>query len=192
MSFDPGESRPEVERWLRERAAAAPQAPIRYELLDGDRVALTPVTEAHAACTTRLAGLLTGALGDQVVVSVQNPVRLDDHSQPCPDLAVLEPRTNGYEGAFATPDDIRLLIEVSDTTFSLTHDRGRKAAYYARCGIAECWIVDLMGGQVLVHRSPASGGYREIRNLRGGSSLTAKNLPGFRVAVSSILGREEG
>jgi Uma2 family endonuclease len=182
------ESRPEVDAWLRDRATDAPAAPTRFEVLDGDRIALPPVSQAHAACTTRLTHILTDALGDLATVSVQNPISLDQSSQPCPDIAVLVRRSHGYQDRFAAVEDILLLVEVADSSFELTHDRGRKSSLYAHHGITECWIVDLQSGQILVHRSPASGGYRDIRHIRPGSTIASVGLPDYTFSAQEILG----
>lgn len=174
-----------MEQWLQERSSPAPSGEGRQELLDGDLLFLPPYSDAHVACVNRLTKLLTEAVGDQAAVSVQNPITLDERSQPVPDLALL---TN--EGALsgrATPQDVLLLIEVSDSSFALTHDRGRKAAAYARRGVPECWIVDLTSSQVLVHQSPASGGYRDIRNLRADTALTVSALPGVSLSCADVL-----
>ena len=182
------ESRPEVDEWLRQRAQAAPSAPTRFEVLDGEQVALAPLTEAHAACSIRLNRLLGEAVGDLASVSVHNPVDLGGGSQPCPDVAVLRRRPDDYRDGFAGVDDILLLVEVADSSFGLTHARGRKASLYARCGIAECWIVDLISRQLLVQREPASGGYRDLRHLRSGSVIPSVALPGVSLPVGKILG----
>lgn len=186
------ETRPEVEAWLRDRAEPAPVAPTRFEVLDGDQVALPAVTVAHAACTTRLTRMFTEALGDLATVSVQNPVALDESSMPRPDVAVLTPRPHAYQDRHPSVEDVLLLVEVADSSFGLTHARGRKASLYARHGILECWIVDLRSRQVLVHRSPASGGYRDIRNIQAGSTVTSVGLPGITFQAGEILGTPHG
>ena len=51
-------------------------------------------------------------------VAVRNPVVLSDLSEPQPDLAVLRPRADFYATAHPRPDDVLLVIEVSDGTAS--------------------------------------------------------------------------
>ena len=186
--FDEPEIRPEVQAWLQERAAPRPGAAARYETLDGEQVALPPPGEAHSACVNRLARLLTEAVGDGGLVSVHSPIRLDEASEPCPDVALLEPRDDGYSSGFPEPTDVLLLVEVAASSFGLTHNRGRKAGHYARSGIPECWVVDLVSSQVLVHRDPASGGYRDIRNLRGDAVLRVQARPAVTFKVGDVLG----
>ncbi len=188
--FDEPEIRPEVEEWLREKVAPRPGPAARYELLDGEQVALPERTEAHAACVNRLTRLLSESVGDAAIVSVQNPVRLDEDSEPCPDLALLRPRPDGYSTAYASPEEILLVVEIADTQFGLSHARGRKAGSYSRRGVPECWVIDLRSRWVLVHRAPASGGYRDIRNLGSASSIGVASLPGITLRVGDLLGPE--
>jgi Uma2 family endonuclease len=160
---------------------------MRRELLDGEPVVMPSVTAAHSACLNRLNQMLVSAIGDRATVSVQNPVSLDERSEPRPDIALLRPRNGGADDGHPRSDEILLLIEVADSASALTYDRGRKASYYAHSGISECWVVDLAAAQVLVHRSPASGGYRDIRNLRSSSSLTIEMLDGIELSVADVI-----
>jgi Uma2 family endonuclease len=177
-----------VEEWHRSAGASESPDGVRMELLDGEAIELPSMSGTHAVCVNRLVDLLTGAAGNRAIVAAQVPVVLDERSEPRPDVALLKPRPEGYGAAPATPADILLLIEVSDTT--VTFDRGRKASYYARSGVPECWVVDLAGDQVLYMRTPASGGYRDIRNLRRGSRVQVEALDGLSFSVSEVLGPE--
>jgi len=181
------ENRPEVEAWLRQQVSDTPTAASRFEVLDGEQVPLPAVTAEQAACTIRTSRILADAVADRAAISVRNPFRLDPASFPCPDVAVLTPRADDYQDSFASVADVLLLVEVTDSSFGLTHNRGRKASMYARYGIGECWIVDLVSRQILVHQAPASGGYRDIRNLRPESTLHPTAFPGVSISASAIL-----
>jgi Uma2 family endonuclease len=157
----------------------------RVELLDGDIIDKTPIGSRHAGTVNRLNRLLVTAVGDRGVVAPQNPVFLDKHSEPQPDLAVLAPRADDYTLAHAEPSEILLLIEVSDS--SLAYDRDRKAPYYARVGIRECWIVDLTHEEVLVLRSPAPTGYQAIEPRRAGERLTVEALSDVFIDVADLF-----
>jgi Uma2 family endonuclease len=156
------------------------------ELLDGEIVVMPEPGPAHADCMNKLIRMLSEALGDRAVLSVQNPIVLDERSEPRPDIAVL--RSGLEPGAHPGAADILLLIEVSETPKYLAYDRGRKASYYARSGIPECWIIDLPSSQVLVLRSPASGGYREIRNVRGTGPVEIQQLPDIQFDAADLVG----
>ena len=69
------------------------------ELIEGELIAMSPIGSEHAGTVNALNRLLVQAVGDRGVVAVQNPVRLDDLSEPQPDFAVLKPRADDYRRA---------------------------------------------------------------------------------------------
>jgi Uma2 family endonuclease len=158
----------------------------RMELLDGEVIEMSPIGSPHASCVARLNFLLMQAVGSKALIFPQNPVVLDDYSEPQPDIALLAPRPDGYSGSHAVPSEILLLIEVADTT--LAFDRDRKSLLYARSGVGEVWIVDLTGEQVLVMGSPGPDGYRHADALGRGSELAVEALAGVRISVDEVLG----
>ena len=87
----------------------------RVELLAGEIFELTPIGSRHAGCVNALTNTLAAQLGSAVIVSVQNPVVLDDFSEPQPDLLILRPRADFYRDGHPTPDDVRIVIEVADS-----------------------------------------------------------------------------
>ena len=133
---------------------------LRTELIDGEVVEMPPIGHPHAGTVKLLSNLLKEALGAAAIVSVQDPVRLDDYTEPLPDIALLRPRADYYRNSHLTPDDVLLLIEVADT--SVAYDRDVKLPRYARAGIPEAWLVDLGAGRLTRHCRPAGGTYTEI------------------------------
>ena len=81
----------------------------RVELLDGEIIEMTPIVSRHASCVTRLARIFERQLGDSAVVWVQNPVQLDDRSEPQPDMTLLRPRADIYAQAHPKPADVLCL-----------------------------------------------------------------------------------
>ena len=157
----------------------------RVELIEGELVVMSPVGSRHVDTVNALTRLLVSAVGDRGLVSVQNPIRLDDRSEPEPDVAVLRPRADDYRAALPTPPDILLVIEVSDST--LAYDRAVKAPLYAVHGLPEMWIVDLVGRKVEVHRKPAGGLYTDVSRVGAGDTLEPVLL-GMSVPVAGVLG----
>jgi Uma2 family endonuclease len=102
----------------------------RLELVEGEIVEMSPIGKRRAACVDLLAELFRERLQRQVIVRVQNPIQLDDHSEPQPDLALLRRREDFYRDALPTPDDVLLVVEVADT--SVEYDRQVKLPIYAR------------------------------------------------------------
>jgi Uma2 family endonuclease len=119
------------------------------------------------------------------VIAVQNPVFLDKHLEPQPDLAALTPRSDDYTASHAGPAEIMLLVEVAGS--SLAHDRDRKAANYAGVGVPQCWIIDLTTETVLDLRSPAPAGYAVVDRLVPGGALPIEALERVSIAVSGIF-----
>ena len=156
----------------------------REELLDGEVVVMAAIGSPHQAAVDRLNRLLTKAC-DQQIVRVQGPVRLDEWNEPRPDLAILRPRDDFYASGHPSPGDVLLLIEVADT--SLRFDREVKLPLYARAGIVECWIVDLNGRCVEVHRDPGPGGYGRSRTLARGESVSPAELPDLTFCGDRLL-----
>ena len=127
------------------------------------------------ACVNGLNRLLVRSVGDEVIVSVQNPVRLSESNEPQPDLAVI--RVRDYRSSLPTPEDVLLLTEVSDTSLA-----------YDRAGIPEVWIVDLKAGIVERHTEPTKNDYRLVRRARRGESLASEALPALVLPVDAVLG----
>ena len=158
----------------------------RVELLDGEIIELTPPGSRHAACVNLLTNRLAAALAGRAVVSVQNPARLDDLSEPQPDLCVLRMRSDWYREAHPRPDDVLLAIEVADT--SLSYDMGRKAPKYAVASIHELWVVDLNGGRINVFRAPTKDRYATEIAVEPGDTITPAAFPDVELDVAEILG----
>ncbi len=132
---------------------------LRTELIDAEIIELPPIGHPHAGTVKFLANLLKEAVGSAAVLAVQDPVWLNDHSEPLPDIALLRPRSD-YRRGHPGPDDVLLLIEVADS--SLRYDREVKIPRYARAGIPEVWLVDLGGSALSIYREPGASGYAQV------------------------------
>ncbi len=157
----------------------------RVELIDGELVQMSPIGARHMRCLNRLVRLLVSALPDEYTVSGQNGIRLNDDTEPQPDVAVYRDREDD-ENYVPAAADILLLVEIADTT--RLFDRNRKIPKYAGEGIAEVWLFDLVAGVVEQYTNPESGIYGQMRTVRPGDTLTATLLPDVQVPVARILG----
>jgi Uma2 family endonuclease len=157
----------------------------RVELIGGEIFDMAPIGDTHAGETNRLNRLFARAAADGLVlVSVQSPLRLDAYNEPEPDLMLLKPRRDDYKGGHPNAADVLLLVEVSQT--SLAYDRGMKLPLYARFGVPEVWIVDLIAAAVEVYREPAGEAYAIKERLTSGS-LTPVLVPGVTIDVGELL-----
>jgi Uma2 family endonuclease len=156
----------------------------RVELIEGEIVEMAAIGTRHFSCVNRLNRLLVMSVGDEAVISVQNPVRLNEHTELQPDLAVIRPRD--YRESLPEPDDVLLLIEVSDTT--LAYERGLKLQLYAQAEIREVWIVNLPAETIERYTEPSSDGYQRVAQTRRGQALESTGLPGVIPSADEVLG----
>lgn len=157
----------------------------RIELLEGKLFDMPPIGPQHSSQVNRFIRLFSRVVGDQAIVSAQNPVLLGDFSAPQPDLALLRWRDDFYEQAHPGPADILVLVEVADST--LAHDRDRKLPLYARFGIPEVWILDIGGKHLDIHRDPADGTYTTRFRVQDLSSVCIAAVPHLRLDLRSLF-----
>ena len=157
----------------------------RVELIEGEIIDMAPIASRHAAVVRQLAHILHQNVGDQAIVSTQNPVRLDRYSEPEPDLALLRPRDDFYAAAHPGPGDVLLIIEVADT--SLRYDREIKIPLYARHGIPEVWLVDLENERLLRFLEPGPDGYRTEEDVTAIAPIHPTRLQEIEVDLSTLF-----
>lgn len=125
----------------------------RVELIRGEIVEMASIGRRHASSVKRLNALFNQRLAGLVIVGVQDPVELEDNSEPQPDLALLRLRDDFYEAGHPQVEDVFLLVEVADT--SIEFDQEVKIPLYAESGISEVWVVDINQQCLEVYRQPA-------------------------------------
>lgn len=157
----------------------------RVELIEGEVLPMSPIGSRHAACVEKLADSLKQHFNGRAMVRTQNPILLSDHSEPEPDLCVVRPRDDYYASGKPTAADTLLVIEVADAT--LEYDRQIKLPLYARHGIAEAWLVDLVTNRVEVHRQPTRDGYEQVQRFEGEQLVVSPSFEEIQLAADSIL-----
>lgn len=162
----------------------APDA--RVELIEGEIIDMAPIGTRHGSTVKRLNALLVAAVGSRAIVSVQDPLRLDDLSEPEPDLMLLQARADFYASAHPTAADVLLLIEVADT--SARYDREIKLPLYARHGVCEVWIVDLEARLLRLFRAPSGETYTQISTSAAPGRTPIAALPDVEIDLSQLLG----
>ena len=184
-----------VRRWTRQEYDKMVTAGIfppgeRVELVDGEILAMTPQGSAHATAVSLTEEVLRVLFGRGYNVRVQMPLALDPSSEPEPDLTVVPGSPRDYRDAH--PTSAFLLVEVADTT--LQYDREQKGSLYARAGVAEYWIVNLLDRCVEVYREPAPSsqgrygwGYRTVHTYTAEDRLSPLTAPQARVSVADLL-----
>jgi Uma2 family endonuclease len=160
------------------------------ELLGGQLMVSEPQGSLHATAVGLVEDVLREGFGSGWVVRGQMPIALDEESEPEPDVAVV-PGTR-YDYAAAHPSRPVLLVEVAES--SLSDDRGTKATLYARAGIADYWILNLVDRALEVCRDPVTAAaqssswrYRDVRVLQPGASVAPLARPDVLVEVAALL-----
>lgn len=158
----------------------------RTELIEGEIIEMSPIGDPHLTAVNRATMIFARGIGDKVVVSVQNPAHMDRYNEPQPDVLLIRPREGFYGTGKPDPEDVVLLIEVSDT--SLRFDRKVKVAIYARNRIREVWIIDLEGEAIHVYREPKGNTYASIETKERSEMISPQAFPDFSLKVSDLIG----
>lgn len=157
----------------------------KVELLAGQIVKKQVKGTRHTSTNKRLEKYLENALVDRVLVRTQDPIRLDNYSEPEPDIAVVVPDPLFYAEHHPTPAEVYLIIEISDTT--LRQDCEFKAQLYAQAGINDYWVLDLSNRRLYVFRLPSREGYQVQQVLIDGEMISPLAFPAFNLPVSDLL-----
>src|SRR5205085_7711155 len=120
----------------------------------------------------------------------QNPISLDDESAPEPDIAVVRGSLADYRHAH--PARPALIVEVAET--SLRFDRIEKGSLYARAGIVDYWIVNLIDRVVEVYREPrvdltAPHGwqYMSVERFAPPNAIAPIGIPATPIPVAALI-----
>ena len=162
----------------------------RLELLDGLLVVREPQGVRHATAIRRVLAALRRALGDAWQIDSQLPIALDADSEPEPDVAVVPGDPGTYREAH--PSHAVLIIEIAESSYRV--DREHKAGLYARAGIADYWIIDLVHDALVVHRDPEASPdalfgwrYRSVVTLGPPATVAPLIAPGSPIPVADLL-----
>jgi len=157
----------------------------RFELLFGE-VALLPLPNPPHVM---LVAILTEWSFQSVPAGtawiwIQNPLGIPVlDSLALPDVAWM--RRIDYSQRYPLPEDVFLVIEVSDST--LSRDRNLKASLYAQAGIADYWIVNAAARTLEIRRDPEADGYRSVEVLHPGDEARPLAFPEIALPVSRLF-----
>lgn len=183
--------KPQHKTWTREECQTLERLGLveleRYELIEGELIRKMSKKMPHIGALALLIGWLQMTFGIECampepsidVASEDNPT-----SYPEPDAVVL---TRSFRRITRSirPEDIRLVVEVADST--LAFDLDDKAGLYARAAISEYWVLDVNGRRLIVHRDPQQGKYGSIVAYDENESLTCLAAPNTPVRVGDLL-----
>ena len=156
----------------------------RLELINGEIIKMSPLNSKHTSHVKRITALFYRLLDGQVTISIQDPVELNDYSEPEPDIAVLKFREDFYAEKHPLPVDVILLVEVADST--VVTDKKVKMPLYAKSGIPELWIVNLQENVIEVYKDNEGGVFKTQKSFKKGDTLPLSNFD-ISIKVDQIL-----
>jgi Uma2 family endonuclease len=157
----------------------------RTELITGKIVLMAAKGTPHVLTLRLLASFLEKSLDESVLVSTQEPINLDNFSEPEPDLAIVKGTMFDYAERHPSPEDVYLVVEVADST--LKKDCEVKDKLYARSNIADYWVIDVKNRQVHIFRTPTPTGYASHLILSESQTVSPLAFPSIVIPISSIL-----
>ena len=160
------------------------------ELVGGQLIVAEPRGSGHFAAIRAVEEALRSAFGPGWEVRTQGPIALDEESEPEPDVAVVPGTFRDY--VIEHPSRPVLVVEVSESSLAL--DREHKGSVYARAGLADYWIVNLVDRGLEVHREPARPGparrrwgYAVIETLGADAAISPLSAPTASIRVADLL-----
>jgi Uma2 family endonuclease len=160
----------------------------RLELIDGELISKMGQNPPHMFFLARILHWLMDAFGrERIYQDASIDVAPGDNpiNEPEPDLLILKRPCLTLPTANFQPDEIALLVEVSDS--SLRYDLTVKAALYARAGIVEYWVLDIPGQRLVVHRDPGPTGYRSVVAYSGFERVAPLASPQNELPVGELF-----
>ncbi len=155
------------------------------ELIEGRIVQMAAKNHKHVLATNRVNRFFSSALADRVIVSVQNPILLNDFSEPEPDIALVTPPDDRYIENHPRPKDIFLVVEIGDS--SLSYDRDVKCPLFARNGIIQFCLLNPQTRELEDYRDPRPEGYRSKKTYTEGETFNLVAFPKLSIQVKDLL-----
>jgi Uma2 family endonuclease len=157
----------------------------RTELINGQIVLMAAKGTPHVTSLCLLANELRDQLGNTALVRTQDPIQLDDWSEPEPDLVIVRGTVLDYCDRHPRPNDVELVVEVADST--LKQDCEIKDKLYAQAGITDYWVLDLKNRQLHIFRHPTPTGYTHHLILTEPNAITPLAFPALSLSLTNLL-----
>lgn len=157
----------------------------KAEIIEGELIKKMTVGDRHAAVVNYLTRFFVKNVSENILVAIQNPVRITDFNEPEPDVVLAD--LTKYDGKrHPRPEEVLLLVEVSDST--LKYDRDVKLPLYAEAKIPEIWIVNLPKKIIEVYTNPEYEIYQTVKIYKRGEIVKSVLIPGIEIEADAILG----
>jgi Uma2 family endonuclease len=153
----------------------------RVELIEGEVIDMVPIGSQHAYTLNKLNRIFSKQTADEILVRIQDPLRLDHYNEPEPDFVLVA--NNNYSTHHPGPADTLLVIEVADS--SLTYDINIKTPLYALHNIPEVWVINLIDKKIHVFENPTNGKYQKIKEVITGK-LSPARITGLIIDLENL------
>jgi len=154
----------------------------RVELIEGEIIDMVPIGSNHAYTINKILNhFLMKQLTDDIIVRIQDPLRLDQYNEPEPDITLVTDQN--YSDRHPGPADTLLIIEVADS--SLAYDINIKIPLYSRHNIPEAWVVNLVDKKIHVFSTPTHGTYQNAREVTAGK-LSPTRITSFCLDLEEL------
>jgi Uma2 family endonuclease len=157
----------------------------RVELLNGRIIWMIAKGTAHRSAVGRIDRLLQDCLKNRALICVQDPVKLNNRSEPEPDISVVKIDPLDYADHHPTPSEVYLIIEVADSSLKL--DCETKAKAYSLAGIKDYWVLDVVKRELHIFRNPTQNGYESEVIIREDGIVSALEFPDLQISLSDML-----
>ena len=175
-----------VEDYHRMKEAGVFHPEERVELIAGQLIQMAAKGTAHTAALRRTNQFFTRlSLQVQMMVQIQDPIILDDYSQPEPDVAILRVNPGEYLDHHPTSVDVYLVIEIAD--LSLNYDMEIKGKLYAQSGMTDYWVLDVKERHLHVFREPSPEGYQSEVTITEEDSISPLQFPTNTIPIGQML-----
>ncbi|MGI8543748.1 MAG: Uma2 family endonuclease [Aridibacter sp.] len=159
-----------------------------WELINGEIIHRMIIGSRHAETVIKFSKLLEKLIGDESLVSTQNPIEISQKNESEPDIAILKMRDDFYMETHPKPSDVLLVIEISFSTIDF--DRETKKRIYAEAGIVEYWLVNLEENTLEIYSNPKGANYFEMKFYERGDIVYSKHIEKLKLKVSDIIPEE--
>jgi Uma2 family endonuclease len=156
----------------------------RTELLDGVVLDRAERTERQAQVASWLHRRLDQALPSGMLLRTDEPLTLSQETELTPALAVVPSEVAAH--GVRHPATATLVIEVADGDLERIQ-KGHVRAW-ARGGVQELWLVNLVDRRVDVLWKPSVEAYQDAMVLAVATTLSSRTLPGVSVPVGALFG----
>ncbi|MEM8722143.1 MAG: Uma2 family endonuclease [Cyanobacteria bacterium P01_G01_bin.39] len=153
------------------------------EFLEGEIIEVSPEGVEHRYTNSSIVKYLRSVLNNLAEIQESHPITLDN-SEPEPDVAVVRLPETIYRTHHPYPQDIYWLIEISNRTLKI--DLHQKRLTYARNGIPEYWVIDLVNKKLIVHSQIQNNDYIQVDEYTTGA-VSPLAFPQIVIALNRLL-----